>query len=74
MDYKVVSQQVVDNVGGLENIEGATHCVTRLRLVLKDTSKYNKAELENIDGVKGVLYNRPAHDHLRYRYRQQGLR
>lgn len=57
MDYKVVSQQVVDNVGGLENIEGATHCVTRLRLVLKDTSKYNKAELENIDGVKGVLYN-----------------
>ena len=43
MDYKVVSQQVVDNVGGLENIEGATHCVTRLRLVLKDTSKYNKA-------------------------------
>ena len=57
MDYKVVSQQVVDNVGGLENSEGATHCVTRLRLVLKDTSKYNKAELENIDGVKGVLYN-----------------
>ncbi len=57
MDYKAVSQQVVDNVGGLENIEGATHCVTRLRLVLKDTSKYNKAELENIDGVKGVLYN-----------------
>lgn len=57
MDYKVVSQQVVDNVGGLDNIEGATHCVTRLRLVLKDTSKYNKAELENIDGVKGVLYN-----------------
>lgn len=48
MDYKVVSQQVVDNVGGLENIEGATHCVTRLRLVLKDTSKYNKAELENM--------------------------
>ena len=46
MDYKAVSQQVVDNVGGLENIEGATHCVTRLRLVLKDTSKYNKAELE----------------------------
>lgn len=42
MDYKVVSQQVVDNVGGLENIEGATHCVTRLRLVLKDTSKYNR--------------------------------
>lgn len=76
MDYKVVSQQVVDNdQNGLENIEGATHCVTRLRLVLKDTSKYNKAELENIDDVKGVLYNSgQPHDHLRYRYRQQGLR
>lgn len=57
MDYKEISQSVVDNIGGLENIEGATHCVTRLRLVLKDTSKYNKAALENIDGVKGVLYN-----------------
>ena len=33
MDYKVVSQQVVDNVGGLENIEGATHCVTPETLV-----------------------------------------
>ena len=74
MDYKVVSQQVVDNVGGLENIEGATHCVTRLRLVLKDTSKYNKAAREHRWRQGRAVQQRPAHDHLRYRYRQQGLR
>lgn len=34
MDYKKISQDVVDHVGGISNIKGATHCVTRLRLIL----------------------------------------
>ena len=35
MDYKKISQDVVDHVGGISNIKGATHCVTRLRLISK---------------------------------------
>ena len=38
MDYKKISQDVVDHVGGISNIKGATHCVTRLRLILLQKS------------------------------------
>ncbi|MDY2727268.1 MAG: glucose PTS transporter subunit IIA [Anaerostipes faecalis] len=57
MDYRKIAQEVVDQIGGVENIKGATHCVTRLRLILKDETKYNRKKLEKIDGVKGVLFN-----------------
>lgn len=57
MDYNKIAQQVVNQIGGKENIKGATHCVTRLRLILNDETKYNRKKLENIEGVKGVLFN-----------------
>ena len=57
MDYKKISQDVVDHVGGISNIKGATHCVTRLSLILNDETKYDRKALENIEGVKGVLFN-----------------
>lgn len=57
MDYKQIAKEVVKHIGGIENISGATHCVTRLRLILKDNSKYDRKQLENIEGVKGVLLN-----------------
>ncbi|RLQ96804.1 PTS system trehalose-specific EIIBC component [Falsibacillus albus] len=46
-------QQIVEAIGGKENIQTATHCVTRLRLVLADEGKVDKKKLENIDIVKG---------------------
>ena len=57
MDYKKISQEILSNIGGKENIENAAHCVTRLRLVLKDTTKFNKEALSNIEGTKGVFMN-----------------
>ena len=60
MDYKKISQDVVDHVGGISNIKGATHCVTRLRLILNDETKYDRKALENIEGVKGVLLDRKS--------------
>ncbi|CUA80640.1 hypothetical protein GCM10022628_14960 [Anoxybacillus suryakundensis] len=45
--------QIVQAVGGKENIIAATHCVTRLRFALKDEGKVDKEALENIDIVKG---------------------
>lgn len=41
MDYKKIAEDVLENVGGKENISSATHCITRLRLILKDKSKAN---------------------------------
>ncbi|TKH72569.1 PTS transporter subunit EIIB, partial [Bacillus cereus] len=55
MDMKQIANQVLQNIGGKENIVRATHCATRLRLILKDDTKINAAEIENIDGVKGAF-------------------
>jgi PTS system trehalose-specific IIC component len=46
-------EQIIQGVGGKENIIAATHCVTRLRFALKNESKVNKELLEKIDIVKG---------------------
>lgn len=39
MNMKQIATQVLQNIGGKENIMRATHCATRLRLVLKDETK-----------------------------------
>lgn len=57
MDYKKISEEIVQYVGGKENIKGVTHCVTRLRLILHDTEKYDRKKLENVEGSKGVVFN-----------------
>lgn len=44
---------IVKAIGGAENVQTATHCVTRLRLLLKDPNKVNVSSLDNIDIVKG---------------------
>ncbi|MER2260148.1 MAG: inositol monophosphatase family protein, partial [Priestia megaterium] len=46
-------ERIVEAVGGKENISAATHCVTRLRLVLKDEGKVNQRMLDEHELVKG---------------------
>ena len=46
-----LAQFILENVGGKENVESATHCMTRLRLKLKDNSKANRANLDNHPGI-----------------------
>lgn len=55
MDYQHSAQQVLGCVGGAENVLSAAHCATRLRLVIADNSKVDKAALEQAEGVKGVF-------------------
>lgn len=55
MDYKNVAQNILANVGGAENVKDVTHCFTRLRLVLRDNSKANKAVVEKLEGVIQVV-------------------
>ena len=54
-NYKEIAQAILEALGGKENINSAAHCATRLRLVLKDETKVNQAEIENMDLVKGVF-------------------
>lgn len=55
MDYKKAAELVLQGIGGKENLVSAAHCATRLRLVLSDESKIDKAAIENVEGVKGVF-------------------
>lgn len=54
-EYLKISKEIVNNVGGMDNIQGSAHCATRLRIVLKDNEKVNIEQLENIDKVKGAF-------------------
>ena len=53
--YQKISKEVLENIGGSENIQGAAHCATCLRIVLKDLSLAKTDKLENIDLVKGCF-------------------
>ncbi|MDO5519129.1 MAG: beta-glucoside-specific PTS transporter subunit IIABC [bacterium] len=55
MDYKQIAQDILQNVGGEDNIKDLTHCFTRLRFVLKDESKADKGVLGRIEGVISVV-------------------
>ena len=55
LDYRKCAQEIVDHIGGRDNVAQAAHCATRLRLVIKDNSKVDKEYLENVDGVKGMF-------------------
>ena len=55
MDYKKCASEILSAIGGKDNLASAAHCATRLRLVIADNSKVQKAVLEGIDGVKGVF-------------------
>ena len=55
MDHKALATEILAAVGGKENVSTATHCMTRLRLELKDNSKLNEAALKAVKGVISVV-------------------
>lgn len=56
MKENIVAKEILNNIGGKENIKSIEHCATRLRLILKDKSKLNEKAIEEIDGVKGQFF------------------
>lgn len=53
--YEELAKNIVKEVGGKENINSLTNCITRLRFKLKDESKANTDVLKNMDGVVTVM-------------------
>ncbi|MBC5627828.1 PTS glucose transporter subunit IIA [Clostridium sp. NSJ-6] len=53
MKFEQIAKEVLENVGGKENVAHVTHCVTRLRFNLKDESKANVDKIKKIKGVMG---------------------
>ena len=42
MDYKEIADQIIIAIGGQDNVKYVTHCVTRLRFVLKNKNLVNQ--------------------------------
>lgn len=53
--YTELSKVIIENVGGKDNVDSLTHCITRLRFKLKDESKANTEALKAADGVVTVM-------------------
>lgn len=53
--YDGLARIIIQNVGGKQNINSITHCITRLRFKLKDESKANTDVLNQTDGVIKVI-------------------
>ena len=53
--YQVEAQQLLEFVGGKDNISMVTHCVTRMRFVLVDPSRANIEKIEALQLVKGTF-------------------
>lgn len=59
--YEQLAKDIIQQLGGKENITDAYHCQTRLRFKLADESKLNKDKLENLDGVTKYINNAGVH-------------
>lgn len=55
-DYRKAAEDII-RIVGKENIVSATHCATRLRLIVKDKEAINVKELEKLSLVKGTFFN-----------------
>lgn len=52
---KELAIKILNLVGNKENVSTATHCMTRLRITLKDESKVDIGEIKKVDGVMGCV-------------------
>ncbi|WYP26442.1 beta-glucoside-specific PTS transporter subunit IIABC [Alkalihalobacillus sp. FSL W8-0930] len=55
MKYEQLAKEIIEKVGGKENVNSVVHCITRLRFKLKDESKAQTEVLKNMDGIVTVM-------------------
>ncbi|AUF83741.1 PTS sugar transporter subunit IIA [Mesoplasma syrphidae] len=55
VDLIAWSQEMLELLGGSDNVISAAHCLTRLRLVIKDEALIKKSDVEKMPSVKGTF-------------------
>lgn len=55
VDYPALADDILEKVGGPGNVETATHCITRLRLRVRDIEKVDKQAVGQLPGVITVV-------------------
>ncbi|MFQ8583621.1 MAG: PTS transporter subunit EIIB [Holdemania massiliensis] len=56
-DYMTLAADILKHVGGKDNISFATHCVTRLRLTVKDKNRVEAEEINKLASVFGSKWS-----------------
>ena len=56
-DFKKDAKELLDAIGGKENVNAVTHCATRMRFVLDDPSGADVKRIEDIPSVKRNFYS-----------------
>lgn len=54
-DYQHLAREIIENVGGKENVISLRHCVTRVRFRLKEEGKADDQKIKSLDGVITVV-------------------
>ncbi|HEQ4278172.1 TPA: PTS beta-glucoside transporter subunit IIBCA [Streptococcus pyogenes] len=57
MDNRQIAAEVIEALGGRENVRSVAHCATRIRVMVYDEGKIDKEKAEAIDKVKGAFFN-----------------
>lgn len=52
-----IAKEIIDAIGGEDNVESVAHCATRLRIIVADKEKVDQEKVEALDKVKGAFYN-----------------
>ncbi|BDR59665.1 PTS transporter subunit EIIC [Xylocopilactobacillus apicola] len=56
-DYRKLAANIIEGVGGADNVKKVIHCITRLRFYLVDESIANTQSIADLPGVAGAVYN-----------------
>ncbi|HFR3702135.1 sucrose-specific PTS transporter subunit IIBC [Streptococcus sp. A34] len=57
MNNTQIAKEVIEALGGRENVRSVAHCATRLRVMVVDEGKIDKDKAENIEKVQGAFFN-----------------
>lgn len=55
---EMIIKEIIDNLGGKENIKNVSNCMTRLRILTINDQLINEEKIKNIDTVLGVVHDR----------------
>lgn len=55
--FDELAEKIIELIGGKENIQYATHCITRLRFNLKDKGRIKEEEIKGLKGTLGCQWS-----------------
>lgn len=56
-ENKRIAKEIIEAIGGEENISSFAHCATRLRVMVHSQEKVDQEKVEDIEKVKGAFYH-----------------